>query len=237
MLTLRAHSKPAQTPVVKIPDEPVVTATEDDAAPAESQPQPEDELKPNASVQPEDGRKPNTSVQPEKIPVVQSTDKVPNIDFYMDEYSLPDDDPTAGFSENAGKSAGFWICVVLTSPIALSLAAVILAAFAAVFFCLIAAILVTLVSIIAVVAAGAAVSLVGIVYGVTQLFSFVSAGIFEIGLGITIAGVVVLLSVLLYNFAVRFLPWVIKCTASLMKLTFIKLKALFSHIRKECCKV
>lgn len=131
----------------------------------------------------------------------------------------------------------FWTGLFLTLPITLALAVVLFGAFGALFAGLAGLIVGLIVVLIAVAACGAGVSLVGIVFGITQLFSFLSAGIYEIGLGIMVAGAVLLVSILLYNIAIRFLPWVIARLADLLGFVCGKLKNLFFVVRRECYKL
>ena len=131
----------------------------------------------------------------------------------------------------------FWVGLFLTLPITLAILAVIFGAFAALFAALAALIVAAVVATIGVVAAGAAVSLVAIIFGITQLFSFVTAGIYEIGLGVMVAGAVLFVSVLLYNFAIRFLPWVISKLGIFFGFVCGKLKTLFLYVRRECYKL
>ena len=134
--------------------------------------------------------------------------------------------------------AVFWCGLFLTLPLSLGLLALFLGVFGGMFLALFALIVACVAALIALAAAGALVSLVGIIYGVTQIFSgSVPAGVFEIGLGVAVAGGVVLVSVLLYNFALRFLPWVIRKAGVLFSFTWRKLKDLFRFVRKECYKL
>ncbi|MBE6625825.1 MAG: hypothetical protein E7628_01405 [Ruminococcaceae bacterium] len=131
----------------------------------------------------------------------------------------------------------FWVGLFVTLPLTLALLAVIFGAFAGLFVGLTAAIILSIVAMIGIVAAGSVVSLVGIIYGVTQLFSFVAAGVYEIGLGALVAGLVLFASVLLYNLALRFIPWLMKKIAKLLGYVCRKLKLLFYYIRRECYKL
>lgn len=133
--------------------------------------------------------------------------------------------------------AVFWTVLILTLPISLALLAVIFGGFALLFAALFAVIVALVLLLVAVVAGGAACSLVGIIYGITQLFVFVEAGIYEIGLGIAVAGVALLLAVLLYNVAVRALPWVIRKLGVFFRFVCRKLKSLFLYARRECYKL
>ncbi len=132
----------------------------------------------------------------------------------------------------------FWVGLFLTAPITLGLLAVMFAVFAALFVVMAALIVVSIVAVIGLVAAGAVTSLVAVVFGITQLFHIgggtVIAGIYEIGLGVMVAGIVLFLAVLLYNFAIRFLPWVISKLASFLGFLCGKVKELFFYVRREC---
>jgi hypothetical protein len=131
----------------------------------------------------------------------------------------------------------FWVGLILTLPLSVGLLAAITGAFAVLFAALILLIVGCVAGLVAFVAAGAGISLVGIIFGITQLFSFVAAGIYEIGLGIMIAGAVLFLSILVYNFAIRLLPWLISLLGIFMGFVFRKLKDLFHFVRRECYKL
>lgn len=131
----------------------------------------------------------------------------------------------------------FWVGLFLTLPISLALLIAIFGSFAAVFVGLSALILAGIVALIGIVAAGAGVSLVGIIFGITQLFSFTAAGIYEIGLGVMVAGAVLFVSVLVYNISIRFLPWLITLVGNLLGIVCGKLKELFLRVRRECYKL
>lgn len=155
---------------------------------------------------------------------------------------LPDDDDEF-YSYAPGNDATtrgmlvFWVGLFLTLPLTLGLAVVFFGSFAALFVGLAALIAGLIAVLIAVAACGAGVSLVGIIFGITQLFTFLSAGIYEIGLGIMAAGAVLFVSIILYNIAIRFLPWVISLLANLLGWLCGKLKELFFVVRRECYKL
>ena len=134
-------------------------------------------------------------------------------------------------------SAIFWGCFILGFPIIFAALALIIALFGLCYIALIGAIIGFVLALIAIVAVGCGVSLVGIIYGITQLFSFVAAGVYEIGLGVMIAGMVLFAAVLLYNAAVRFLPWVMRWLTVFFGFVFGKLRQLFYVVRRECYKL
>lgn len=185
-----------------------------------------------AEAQPASAR----DLRPEKIVIKPKQKPIPTKSLYdyekndYFEYSVEPTPSTKGMLI-------FWIGLFLTLPITIGLLAVIFGAFAAVFVGLAALIVVGVALLIGLVAAGAGVSLIGIIFGITQLFSFVSAGIYEIGLGVMVAGAVLFVSVLIYNFSIRFVPWLITLVGNFLGFVCRKLKSLFFVIRRECYKL
>ncbi len=131
----------------------------------------------------------------------------------------------------------FWSVLIVTLPITLTLLIAILALFGVAFLGIILAIIGLVAGMIGVVAAGCGLALVGIIYGITQLFSFVAAGLYEIGLGVMIIGGALLAGVILYNLAIRFLPWVMKWLTVFFVFVFHRLRNLFYLARRECYKL
>ena len=130
----------------------------------------------------------------------------------------------------------FWIVFLCTLPITLVLFLLYVAVFAVAFAVLCALIILLVAGLSGGVAVGSSVSLIGIVYGVTQLLTEVSRapGLYEIGLGVIIAGSVILGGILIYNVAIRLIPFLIRCLGSLFRYCIGKLKDVF-HMAKEAC--
>lgn len=154
-----------------------------------------------------------------------------------DDFDMNDDYFTHSNESSQKGITTFWVGLILTLPITLALLALVFGGFAGLFVGLVGAIVLGILLLIALVAAGSVASLVGIIFGVTQLFSFVPAAIYEIGIGIIIAGIVVFVSVLLYNLVIRVIPWLIKKVAQLLVYVCGKLKMLFYYVRRECYKL
>lgn len=131
----------------------------------------------------------------------------------------------------------FWCGLFITLPISLAVLGAIFSAFGLAYIALFGAIAALVVGMIALIAAGSVVSLVGMIYGITQLFSFVEAGIYEIGLGVIVAGAVLLISVLMFNIAIRLLPIVIKKLGVFFTFVLKKIKEAFFALRRECYKL
>lgn len=81
---------------------------------------------------------------------------------------------------------------------------------------------------------GIVLSVVGFLYGLSQLFTVKPVGMFEIGLGIIILGATILICTLIYNLAVRVIPKLIRRCWRLVCRTFWLLADLFCYIRGEC---
>lgn len=228
ILSKSRSTRPASTQADQIPSsqpqKPAAGASKPKPAPKPAAPVPE-----KRAVQPHPASQPARQPAPPK-PQRQT------IDF-------PDDDLDDYYSYMPGKDATtrgmliFWIGLFFTLPLTIALAAVLFGSFAVLFVGL-AALIVALIAVLIVVAAcGAGVSLVGIIFGVTQLFTFLAAGIYEIGLGIMVAGAVLFVSILLYNIAIRFLPWLISLLGNFLGWICGKVKNLFYVVRRECYKL
>lgn len=161
-----------------------------------------------------------------QAPIRQEQEEV---DDFFEEYR-GEDKTTKGFYT-------FWLVFIFTLPITAILAAAFFGVFLGVFALLAGLIVGLIAGLIGIVAVGAGVSLVGIIFGVTQLFTFASAGVYEIGLGIIVIGVVMFVSILIYNIAIHFLPWVMRKVGVLLKFTCGKIRELFLNIRRECYRL
>lgn len=83
-------------------------------------------------------------------------------------------------------------------------------------------------------ASGTALSIVAIIYGITQLSVSKGAGLYEMGIGIVAGGVTLFFGILMYNFIVRLAPFIFKKLLVLFKFVFKKIMLLF-HVIKEAC--
>ena len=127
----------------------------------------------------------------------------------------------------------FWTALVLTSPIWIFALLLVAVLFGCIFFAVGAVTLALVLLMLGTVIAGTGTSLFGIIYGITQL-SVRPVGLYEIGLGIMIAGATMIIGILLYNFTVRIMPFAYKYVIKFTKFTIGKIKELFKYIRKEC---
>lgn len=138
--------------------------------------------------------------------------------------------------ENVKASPAFWAIFLLTLPLTIPIC------FAGIFLFFIAIVAMSLIIVglvallIAEIAAGTGLSLIGIIYGITQTFTSVPIGLYEIGLGILIGGAAMFAGILIYNLAVRFFPFAIKQTLAFFLYSLRQLKKLFIHLKKESVK-
>ena len=173
------------------------------------------------------------SGEAEEIPADIGEEPVPDAETASEGTKLPD----YVEKEVIPNSKKFWLLFGVTLPITLPLALLGLSLFVAVWIALMLGNVAAIVAMIATAAVGAVVSLVGIIYGITQLFVSVPTGLYEIGIGVVIVGLVLFVCILLYNFAIRLMPFLIKRVFVLFKFTLSKLKARVNRIRKECAEV
>lgn len=133
----------------------------------------------------------------------------------------------------------FWTVFCCTLPITAVLLALFYLLFGAAFATLCALIAGLFAALIGGVAIGTTVSLVGIIYGIVQLVTAISTapGLYEIGLGLTVAGCVMLGGILLYNCAIRLIPWLIRKLSVFFRFSRKKLKLLFNKAKEACYKL
>lgn len=131
----------------------------------------------------------------------------------------------------------FWILFAASLPITIPLALIVLGIFGLMWGAVFAVIGGSVALLVALVTSGCALSLVGIIYGITQLFVSVPVGLYEIGIGIVIAGIVMFVGILVYNFAIRLVPKLIKLVYKLFLYVLGKLRELFNYLRRESARL
>lgn len=172
---------------------------------------------------------------------VMDTENAPTVEVKKPETVVPspeeEDLAEPHYEEPLPKATPKYVLVtVLLSPLWAVAAAIFMAPFIAMFAgeaALIAALILLLAGCCAL---GTAASLTGIIYGIIKMFSTPSVGLYEIGFGVIIAGVSMICGILIYNGAVRFVPWLFKKSGVLLKLAFKKVKPLLAKYRRWLVK-
>lgn len=124
---------------------------------------------------------------------------------------------------------------ILCAPTILLLLVLSFGIFAGAFILLASAILVIALGIIAIVGGGSLISLASLLYGATQLLSSTKyIGLHEVGFGLAVAGFTMAASILLYNVAVRLIPFLFEKIAQLSKLFVKKIVVLAKNAVKGC---
>ena len=133
----------------------------------------------------------------------------------------------------------YFIGLVFLIPLLIAIVIVITVLLLALYAAIIALVIAFSVALVIVAAAGTALSLMAIIYGVIQIAQGYPApiGIFEIGLGITVGGATLGISIILYNFIVRFAPFLFKKMFVLYKFLFRQLTKLLSFVKGACSKL
>lgn len=132
------------------------------------------------------------------------------------------------------KRRKFWCLFFVTSPIWLAALAATAAFFALTYFVMALLIIASVAVLIATTAAGTLVSLFGLIFGVAEMISCLPVGLYECGLAIMIGALTMFVSILVYNFAVRLIPFAGKWLLVFVKFVFRKYKELFVYLKKEC---
>lgn len=128
----------------------------------------------------------------------------------------------------------FWCAVALLSPLLLFLIAVVLGVFLFAFFAMASVIAACIVALVAIVGAGTGIALFGLIYGTTQLFSAAAAGLYEIGIAIKVIGISLFSGILLYNVAIRLIPYLMHYLYEFFCFVVRKGVQLFQFIKREC---
>lgn len=141
--------------------------------------------------------------------------------------------------EYAGEPGGplFWVLFILSLPFAAAIGVVVLALFVAAFALLAGLMVVSVAALAVVAAAGIAITLVALINGIVQALSSLPIGLYEIGIGITTGAIVLFVSILLYNFAIRLIPFIMRQLARFFGWTVRHLKLLFVYVKGACAKL
>ena len=174
--------------------------------------------------------------EPVVAPSPRRTSAVADEDaFYEDMIRDDEEDGFVHAVTPRGKQT-FWIIFACSLPLILVFLVLYFSLFAAMFTALCSLIILLVAGLIGGVAIGAAISFICIAYGITQLITVASAapGLYEIGLGISVAGIVMLGGILVYNMAIRLVPLLMRLLGSLFHFCTGKLKNLFRRAKEAC---
>lgn len=132
----------------------------------------------------------------------------------------------------------FIVLACIAAPFVLALALITVGLYIFFWVALALMLIFSIAGLIVFVAAGCCISLIGIVYGVIQLVAGQTPiGLFEIGLGVIVSGSVLLIGVLVYNFAMRLVPFAMKQLARLFKFAFSKGRDAYITVKGVCEKL
>lgn len=128
----------------------------------------------------------------------------------------------------------FWMIFAAVSPITLLVLLTTAALFAITFFLLAVIILLSVAVLAFVTAAGTLISVFGVIFGASQMFSNLPVGMYECGVAICVASVSLFSGILIYNFAVRLIPYAGKWLIVFMRYVAKKYRELYVYLKKEC---
>jgi len=128
----------------------------------------------------------------------------------------------------------FWCVFALLSPILLGIVLLVVSVFLTVFLGLATVIAGCVVGLVGIVGVGTGITLFGLIYGTIQLLEAVPAGLYELGIAVTVAGTSLLSGIVLYNIAIRLVPLLMKYLYELFRFVMRKGYQLFQFVRREC---
>ncbi|MCQ2432280.1 MAG: hypothetical protein MJ175_06725 [Clostridia bacterium] len=128
----------------------------------------------------------------------------------------------------------FWILFAVSLPFVILLLLAFALLSAGIIVGIIAGIIACIILLVGEVALGAAISLVGVIYGISQLFLTMPIGLFELGIGICAIGITMFAGILIYNIAVRLLPFLLKQFIRFLKFFRSFLVDLYYYVKGEC---
>lgn len=139
------------------------------------------------------------------------------------------DDFIEGYQNN---KVLFWIVFAIALPIVIALSLFMVALYIA-FWIALAVVMIGIVAVLILfVTAGVIITLVGLVYGAIQLIKGnTPVGMFEIGLAVVVGAVVMFVGILVYNVAIRLIPFLMKMLAKLLAFAFRKGKEGFITLK------
>lgn len=141
-------------------------------------------------------------------------------------------------AENRSSSVIFSILTILFLPLILFTAFASLGALVTLYFALAAIIVAIIGAILIAVLGGGLTSIVALLYGATQIMQEPRyIGIHEIGFALIVIGSTILISVLLYNTAVRLIPWILSKASTIFKWLVSAVKRLADKAKKGCEKL
>lgn len=117
----------------------------------------------------------------------------------------------------------FWILFCIAVPLGAILCIIGAVAFLGLIALLAAVAIGFVVALIAVVTVGCSIALIGIIYGLYKIVSgAVPIGLYEVGLGITVGSAASFVGILMYNIAIRLVPFLMKKLTELISFGFRK---------------
>ena len=124
--------------------------------------------------------------------------------------------------------------IVLTFPLILAAFIAFYGTFALCVAGVVTLIVATFVILAGLVILGSLACLIGIIYGITQMFASVGIGLYEIGVGIIASGVTMVISVLVYHTGTKVLPYLMRQLVAFFRQMMDKFPLFVDRVKEEC---
>ena len=132
----------------------------------------------------------------------------------------------------------FYVFAIILVPIVAVIGAILFAIVLTLWLALAVVSTLLIVAVFGISAVGALFSLLGIIYGLIELVGGnIPGAMFEIGLALTVGSIVLFVGIIIYNVAVRFVPFIIKKLGVLLVLIFKSFGKAFRKFKKLCASI
>ena len=132
----------------------------------------------------------------------------------------------------------FYVFAIILVPIVAVIGAILFAIVLTLWLALAVVSTLLIVAVFGISAVGALFSLLGIIYGLIELIGGnIPGAMFEIGLALTVGSIVLFVGIIIYNVAVRFVPFIIKKLGVLLVLIFKSFGKAFRKFKKLCASI
>lgn len=142
------------------------------------------------------------------------------------------------YADNAHPRLLFGLILLLLAPVGLLIVTAVFGAYVGIFAALAGVIIVVVAAVVIIAGVGSLISVASILYGVTQAISSPRyVGIHEIGFGLLVGGITLFVSIVLYNLALRLVPFLYAKLVQFLKFSYRITKKLFRKSMKGCEKL
>ena len=144
------------------------------------------------------------------------------------------------FDDDIQKKNGwlFYLFMIVLVPLVFFIGAALFGVFLVLWLAIALLSIFLVIAVVLLAASGSLAALCGLLFGVVELIGGnTAAAMFEFGLALTVGGGVLFVGILIYNFAVRFLPFIVKKLFALLIVIFKMFGKMFKKFKQLCANI